>query len=227
MQVGRRWKYMCDDHFDENNNGANVACRELGYANGTHTDAVTPVDKFGRVYDDVQCTGREKALADCPRRIGENCVRSEAVMLSCFPSSQRVQISPRVNMLAKNVFMCGGECPTGEEWERISFRDGFRVVNGVSCSDFYSPKLTTLGLEIGFPPDTKLPSDTVQFPLDRTPLPELTRWNSSRVEPSWDGCRHLPAQQVHLSGMAMAEALTVSELASPMPSVVPSAGVFV
>ena len=27
------WKYVCDDHFDSNHNGAAVACRDMGYIN--------------------------------------------------------------------------------------------------------------------------------------------------------------------------------------------------
>ena len=80
MQVGSTWKYVCDDSFDTNNNGANVACRELGYASGAHSNGVASYDSF---YDDVQCAGTEARLVDCPRSSGENCGTSEAVTLLC------------------------------------------------------------------------------------------------------------------------------------------------
>ena len=80
MRVGGTWKYVCDDKFDANSNGANVACRELGYQSGTHRDGKAPVDSF---FDDVECSGNETALADCPRTISENCADSEAVTLAC------------------------------------------------------------------------------------------------------------------------------------------------
>ena len=80
MQVGSTWKYVCDDYFDNNNNGANVACRELGYTSGTHTNGYAPYSSF---YDDVQCVGTEARLVDCSRTNGHNCGSSEAVTLHC------------------------------------------------------------------------------------------------------------------------------------------------
>ena len=80
MNVGGVWRYVCDDYFDSNNNGANVACRELGYGSGTHSNGRAPVDSF---YDNVACTGTESRLVDCPRSSSENCGTSEAVTLTC------------------------------------------------------------------------------------------------------------------------------------------------
>lgn len=80
MDLGGSWKYVCDDRFDQNNNGANVACRELGFTSGTHSDGTAPVDSF---YDEVNCAGTERALVDCPRGSGEDCLPSEAVKLTC------------------------------------------------------------------------------------------------------------------------------------------------
>ena len=86
MQVGSTWKYVCDDVFDSNNNGANVACRELGFASGTHSNGVARYDSF---YDDVQCAGTEARLVDCSRSSGENCGTSEAVTLQCAGHTTR------------------------------------------------------------------------------------------------------------------------------------------
>jgi len=80
MSNGNVWKYVCDDHFDANNNGANVACRELGYSQGGQRSASTPSSSF---YDDIQCTGNEARLASCPRSSSHNCGTSEGVYITC------------------------------------------------------------------------------------------------------------------------------------------------
>jgi hypothetical protein len=74
------WRYVCDDEFDYDNNGAAVACRELGFTGGTHSDASSPADLF---YDSVICTGAEAALSDCSFSTTEDCGTSEAVALTC------------------------------------------------------------------------------------------------------------------------------------------------
>ena len=51
------WGTVCDDHFDTNNNGANVACRQLGFASGTEYSENYASHDFGFGLDDVQCTG--------------------------------------------------------------------------------------------------------------------------------------------------------------------------
>ena len=75
------WKYVCDDSFASNNNGANVACIELGFVGGTHSDGTAPQDLF---YDDIACTGSETRLVECPRGSSEDCGTHEAVMLTCI-----------------------------------------------------------------------------------------------------------------------------------------------
>ena len=79
------WKHVCDDMFDNNLNGANVACKELGYDGGVSLSAgrvvVAPSLDF---YDEVNCTGDEAHLADCDRDAEHNCnERDEAVDLCC------------------------------------------------------------------------------------------------------------------------------------------------
>jgi len=80
MVVDGIGKYVCDDAFD--NNGARVACRELGYAvaNPLVADGVAHADSF---YDDVTCTGSESKLTECRRSSYENCGKSEAITLTC------------------------------------------------------------------------------------------------------------------------------------------------
>ncbi len=86
LRVAGVWKWVCDNDFDQNGHGADVAGRELGFASGTHSYGVAPADLF---YDGVKCTGAEASLADCPRSNGENCGRSEAVALSCVGMHRR------------------------------------------------------------------------------------------------------------------------------------------
>lgn len=82
LYVSGVWKYVCDDYFDLNNHGANVACTEMGYKYGKHADGQTP-NGISDFYDDIKCTGNEKRLADCSRAVGHNCGSGEAVTLSC------------------------------------------------------------------------------------------------------------------------------------------------
>ena len=60
---------------------AMVACMELGFSGGSHSDGTAPEDLF---YDDIACTGSETRLVECPRGSSENCGTHEAVMLTCI-----------------------------------------------------------------------------------------------------------------------------------------------
>ena len=82
MAVNRIWKYVCNDYFVSNNNGVKVACGEMGFSSmGSQSHGTAHTDLF---YDDVQCTGTESSLVDCPRNEGdENCGNDEAVTLTC------------------------------------------------------------------------------------------------------------------------------------------------
>ena len=85
MGVNSVWKYVCDDEFDDNSNGVNVACREMGFAfSGSQGDGTAHADLF---YNEIQCTGTESHLIDCRRAEGENCSPSEAVTLTCDSTS--------------------------------------------------------------------------------------------------------------------------------------------
>ena len=91
MKVGSTWKYVCDDHFDANNNGANVAFHELGFTSGKHSNGKAHIDSF---YDDVKCAGTESRLVDCPRGSKENCGTGEAVTLKCTGQKRAVTTTP-------------------------------------------------------------------------------------------------------------------------------------
>ena len=59
-----QWGTVCDDFWDLRD--ATVVCRQLGFAY-----AVSALTRFGEgsgpiLLDDVQCTGKEAGIADCP-----------------------------------------------------------------------------------------------------------------------------------------------------------------
>ena len=79
------WGTVCDDSWTPN--GAEVACRQLGYAGtaSAHTRA-TFGEGTGQIWmDDVRCAGDEERLADCEFRGwgSHNCRHSEDAGASC------------------------------------------------------------------------------------------------------------------------------------------------
>lgn len=78
------WGAVCDDKFDENDNGTNVVCRSLGFTSGTQGDATNTDDTFAM--DEVICTGTESSLQQCTYTdvTAEDCSASEAVLITCF-----------------------------------------------------------------------------------------------------------------------------------------------
>ena len=101
MSDGDGWGGICDDYWTDNE--ANVACRQLGFV-GAVDDMGRTLDGQGRslppLYfgapdesakmwlDNVQCTGKETSLLECPRHrnlaVGQhNCRPSEAVGVRC------------------------------------------------------------------------------------------------------------------------------------------------
>lgn len=80
-----QWGTVCDDRWGMQE--AAVACREMNCGNAL---AVKYKAYFGRGreqvwLDDVECTGLEKSLADCPHRgFGEHdCDHSEDAGIEC------------------------------------------------------------------------------------------------------------------------------------------------
>merc|ERR1711872_96724 len=64
------WGTVCDDRIDENNNGANVICKSLGYASRTKTSRPSNIEELtsGPIWlDDVVCDGTEASILDCSR----------------------------------------------------------------------------------------------------------------------------------------------------------------
>jgi len=74
---------VCDDYFGFED--ANVACRELGYNEALEFNTVEVYDHNNFGMDDLQCTGNENSLWDCPRlNWGDhNCSDSEHIQLIC------------------------------------------------------------------------------------------------------------------------------------------------
>ncbi|XP_041455031.1 neurotrypsin-like [Lytechinus variegatus] len=87
--LNNEWGTVCDDEFDMND--GKVACRQLGYP-GVHS--VYGEASFGRGYgriwmDNMQCSGAELALTDCPRGSSDHhdCSHSEDVGVRCLARS--------------------------------------------------------------------------------------------------------------------------------------------
>ena len=92
IEPNNTWGIVCDDHWDDAD--ARVVCRQLGFGNSgtavlTHPSPVsfnTPI-----WLDDVDCTGHEQRLIDCPHNGLENhnCGSFEDAGVTCtgaFPS---------------------------------------------------------------------------------------------------------------------------------------------
>ncbi len=82
------WGPVCDDGFDGNLNGAEVACKEMGYPGALRQLDVRSANNNFKL-DNVQCVGNEHDLLDCPRygnsQINQhNCSTTEAVGLECL-----------------------------------------------------------------------------------------------------------------------------------------------
>ncbi|KAJ8040920.1 Deleted in malignant brain tumors 1 protein [Holothuria leucospilota] len=87
IQVDNVWGTICDDNFDDKE--ADVICRQLGYAwaqvgynwgNARFGQGTGPIH-----LDDLQCSGTERSITDCPHGgVGNhNCGHHEDASVSC------------------------------------------------------------------------------------------------------------------------------------------------
>lgn len=81
----QEWGTVCDDRFDATD--AIVACRQLGFTgNATALFTFNVPDGTGPIFlDDIQCTGSESRLVDCPNRGfgSHNCSHFEDAGVRC------------------------------------------------------------------------------------------------------------------------------------------------
>lgn len=80
------WGTICDDLWDTSD--ADVFCRQLGYIGATDAPRYAQFGRgFGPIHlDDVQCTGNETDILDCPRSTTEvSCTHREDAGASCTP----------------------------------------------------------------------------------------------------------------------------------------------
>ena len=111
------WGTVCDDRFVSDD--AKVVCRQLGYTAGeAHTRAAFGAGTGTIWMDDVQCTGSELRLADCP--FGgwglHNCRHSEDVGVSCGAATSmsltRATVSGTELTLRYDRTLDGGSVPS-------------------------------------------------------------------------------------------------------------------
>ena len=77
------WGTVCNDSFSLSS--ANVVCRELGYSGALQVESFGP--GTGQIWlDDVQCTGSETSIEDCPHsEFGvHNCLHSNDAGVVCI-----------------------------------------------------------------------------------------------------------------------------------------------
>ena len=79
------YEYICDDGWDLND--AHVVCRMLGFS-GAH-DA-TFRSEYGQPnvhsvsLSNVQCSGTEDSIFDCPHEYNSNCIKSRIAGVQCL-----------------------------------------------------------------------------------------------------------------------------------------------
>ena len=92
------WCTICDDYWGRTDDNQDVVCRQLGFVGGSVEDH----ERFRNSYfpsgtseqtialDDVNCSGTESTLLDCPNRGWEvqNCNHAEDVGIRCIQNSE-------------------------------------------------------------------------------------------------------------------------------------------
>jgi len=84
-QKKNRFEYICDEGWDIND--AHVICHMLGFPGAL--DA-TLRSQYGEPYaryasfSNVQCTGNEDSIFDCPYEFNSNCIKSRSAGVQCL-----------------------------------------------------------------------------------------------------------------------------------------------
>ena len=80
-----RWNTVCDDYWSSTD--ANLVCQQLGYQSAVkaHREAHFGEGSGDILLDNLQCTGREASLLDCPHNgvYIHNCDHSEDAGVTC------------------------------------------------------------------------------------------------------------------------------------------------
>merc|ERR1712168_1536422 len=80
------WGTVCNDLFGQNDRGAEVACRQLGYFGGELIPSHRVKKGVEPTWlDNVQCSGSEQTISECPHNEWgvEDCGHSEDVGVRC------------------------------------------------------------------------------------------------------------------------------------------------
>ncbi|XP_071498165.1 scavenger receptor cysteine-rich domain-containing protein DMBT1-like [Diadema antillarum] len=86
VYLNRTWGTVCDDYWSLTNAG--VVCRQLGYKGALEAHRYAHFGRgFGPILlDDVQCSGNETDIRDCPRSQGpSSCSHREDAGVTCLP----------------------------------------------------------------------------------------------------------------------------------------------
>ena len=172
MLLDGQWGTVCDDYWGKAN--ADVACRALGYEEGSVADAT----QFMRAYfgagaqsmpiwlDNVQCAGTETSLLDCPRRYSpavgtHNCRHREDVGVRCAGerSGSAAVDTPAVPLTAEfrsvpaehdgsSAFTL--ELAFSEEPNDLSYKTVRDTLFAVSGGRIESARRVTPGSDLGF-----------------------------------------------------------------------------
>nr|XP_054763722.1 deleted in malignant brain tumors 1 protein-like [Lytechinus pictus] len=122
-----QWGTICDDLWDTND--ASVFCRQLGYTGATDAPRYAQFGRgFGPIHlDDVQCTGNETDILDCPRSTSpSSCTHREDAGASCTPEVRLVG--------GNNIYKGRVEILISNEWKGFC-GDGWSLNNArVVCS---------------------------------------------------------------------------------------------
>ncbi|XP_068136726.1 neurotrypsin [Hyperolius riggenbachi] len=97
-----QWGTICDDEWTDLN--TQVVCRQLGFKYGKISLEKNSEESTGVIWlDDVACTGRESALAQCAKQSWgkHDCSHQEDVHITCHPDSNqhRPHIGPPLRLM--------------------------------------------------------------------------------------------------------------------------------